>query len=313
MVDYQEIYDEAVSMFAAATGEIMTPELLFIDKFTDLKLISDVMKRNRIPQAGVDLKHFEELDAELLFGGTGNVLVIRTDTGSDRQQLIHAILHELARLYLRGREQIEFEPNDTFISVGHAIWSEVSAQLLARALDDDGVPAMLYETDLIKILGDASPQNLAGYAVEILALCDAVSWGVYALFVRKLCDGGHSALRITQWMLFYGTLLSVPAMFVSGYELKLGKMAEGLNLLNMLFLALVASVLCFFAWTRATEIIGEVRTSAWVYTQPAVTAAAGLIFIGENVTVATLLGIALVTAGLMLSEGFIRMPRFKRR
>ena len=169
MVDYQEIYNEAVSMFAAATGETMKPELLFIDKFTDLKLISDVMKRNRIPQAGVDLKHFEELDAELLFGGIGNVLVIRTDTGSDRQQLIHAILHQLARLYLRGREQIEFEPDDTFISVGHAIWSEVSAQLLARAIDDDGVPVMLYETDLIKILGDASPQNLAGYAVEILA------------------------------------------------------------------------------------------------------------------------------------------------
>ncbi|MDY6321465.1 MAG: DMT family transporter [Succinivibrio sp.] len=161
----------------------------------------------------------------------------------------------------------------------------------------------------------SAPELSAGNGIlgEILALCDAVSWGVYALFVRKLCDGGHSALRITQWMLFYGTLLSVPAMFVSGYELKLGKMAEGLNLLNMLFLALVASVLCFFAWTRATEIIGEVRTSAWVYTQPAVTAAAGLIFIGENVTAATLLGIALVTAGLMLSEGFIRMPRFKRR
>ena len=30
MVGYQEIYNEAVSMFAAATGEIMTPELLFI-------------------------------------------------------------------------------------------------------------------------------------------------------------------------------------------------------------------------------------------------------------------------------------------
>ena len=130
MNDYQEIYNEAVSMFAAATGETMTTE-----------------------------SPFDE-------GENGSV--IRLGTENERKQAIHAILHELARQYLREREQIEFEPDDTFIATGYAIWSEVSAELLARAIEEDGVPVMLYEMALAEVPGEAGPQEMARYAVEIL-------------------------------------------------------------------------------------------------------------------------------------------------
>ena len=130
MNDYQEIYNEAVSMFAAATGETMTPEFPSSEN--------------------------------------SNILMTLTETEQGRRQAKHAILHELARQYLHEREQIEFEPEDTFIATGHAIWSEVSAELLARAIDEDGVPVMLYEMDLSEVPAEAGPQEMARYAIEIL-------------------------------------------------------------------------------------------------------------------------------------------------
>ncbi|MBQ9015966.1 MAG: hypothetical protein IJ109_07555 [Firmicutes bacterium] len=169
MKDYTEIYNEAASVFAQATGAKLTPELLFIDQFTDLKVIEDALKRNQVPIADIDLAHFDGLQAEALFGEIGNVLAIRIDAEGSRQELIHAILHELARQLLHERETVEFTEDDAFIAAGYEIWSEFAAEMLARAINVEniGVPMMLYELDPAKFLEEAQLRGFARYAVEV--------------------------------------------------------------------------------------------------------------------------------------------------
>ena len=73
--------------------------------------------------------------------------------------------------------------------------------------------------------------------------------------------------------------------------------------MNFLFLGVLASSACFFTWNKALELIGGVSTNVYLYFQSVVTAAFAVIFIDEKVTQYTILGMVLVTLGLMLSQG----------
>ena len=63
-----------------------------------------------------------------------------------------------------------------------------------------------------------------------------------------------------------------------------------------------ASALCFLAWNKATALIGSVATNVYLYLMPVITVAASALILGEPVTALTLAAIALILAGLALSQ-----------
>ncbi len=139
---------------------------------------------------------------------------------------------------------------------------------------------------------------------DFMALMAAIGWALYTMCVRKLYAAGYKSAEITRAIFFYALIMVIPMMCYWGYEVKPDLLIKPVNLLNYLFLGLGATTVCFFAWNVAVKLIGAVKTTFYIYLQPVVTAVGAVFLISESLTVYTVGGIILITAGLILSENY---------
>lgn len=137
---------------------------------------------------------------------------------------------------------------------------------------------------------------------DLLALGAALSWAFYMVLTKRIEGFGHSSVQTTRRIFFYGLLFSVPVLIKSGFSTDLSRFSELPNLLNMLYLGVGASALCFVTWNWATGVLGAVRTSAYIYLNPVVTIAASMLILDERLGVASAIGVGLTLLGLFLSE-----------
>lgn len=135
-----------------------------------------------------------------------------------------------------------------------------------------------------------------------LALAAAFVWACYSILTRKIAGFGCAAILATRRTFAYGLLFMMPTLLLSGFDPGLERFADLENLLNMLYLGLGASALCFVTWAVAVRALGAVRTSAYIYLVPVVTVTASALILGEPVTWMTVAGTALAVVGLLLSE-----------
>lgn len=80
------------------------------------------------------------------------------------------------------------------------------------------------------------------------------------------------------------------------------RFADPLMLGNLLFLAVLASAVCYMTWNAALKSIGSVTANVYVYLSPVITLIASAIFLGEPITARAVGAIALILAGLWLSQ-----------
>jgi drug/metabolite transporter (DMT)-like permease len=141
---------------------------------------------------------------------------------------------------------------------------------------------------------------------DILALAAGILWGVYSLFMGKINALGYPTLAATRRMFFYALICMIPLGFfaVPSFDAAFNatRFLRPLNALNLLFLGVAASALCFASWNKASKILGVVRASAFIYAIPAVTVCAAALFIHERITAFSIAGMALTTAGLVITE-----------
>lgn len=94
----------------------------------------------------------------------------------------------------------------------------------------------------------------------------------------------------------------LPALFLFGFRLKLARFGNPVYLLNIIYLGIGASALCFVTWNFAVKVLGAVKTSVYIYMVPVITAVTSVLILHEKITVLAGLGMALTLAGLFLSE-----------
>lgn len=102
-----------------------------------------------------------------------------------------------------------------------------------------------------------------------------------------------------------GDLLALLAAFLWAcyyFQWDLTRFANPVYLLNILFLGLGASALCFVTWNFAVKRLGAVRTSIYIYMVPVITLIASVLILHEPFTWMTGAGMFLTLAGLLLSE-----------
>ncbi len=85
-------------------------------------------------------------------------------------------------------------------------------------------------------------------------------------------------------------------------EMGLGRFADMTNLLNILYLGLGASALCFVTWNLAVKALGAVKTSVYIYMVPVITVVTSALVLQEPVTWTSAVGTVLAVTGLFLSE-----------
>ena len=162
-----------------------------------------------------------------------------------------------------------------------------------------GFFAAMFGIGLISFNGASLQLNPIG---DLLALLAAFLWACYSILTRKISDYGYNTILTTRRIFFYGLLFMIPALFLFDFKLDLSRFVNPVYLLNILFLGLGASALCFVTWNFAVKVLGAVKTSIYIYLVPVITVAASVLIIHEPFTWITGTGTVLTLAGLVISE-----------
>jgi len=142
--------------------------------------------------------------------------------------------------------------------------------------------------------------NPLGY---ILAAIAAIVWAVYSILMRKISEFQYNTIACTRKVFFYGLFFMIPAIFMFDFKLRLDRFINLSNFLNIIYLGLGASALCFVTWNWSVKVLGAVKTSVYIYIVPVITVVSSAVLLQEKITVIAMVGIVLTLAGLFISEG----------
>lgn len=137
---------------------------------------------------------------------------------------------------------------------------------------------------------------------DILSMGAALVWACYSLLTRRIGGLGHPVVLTTRRIFFYGILCMVPALFFFDFQMDLHRFSRLPSLLNLLYLGMGASALCFVTWNYGVKVLGAVRTSVYIYLVPVITIVTSMLFLKEPVTWMSAAGTALTIVGLVVSE-----------
>lgn len=152
---------------------------------------------------------------------------------------------------------------------------------------------------LISFNGSALELNPMG---DLLAVIAALVWACYSILTRKISSFGYPVILSTRRTFFYGILFMIPALFFFDFQLDLSRFTNTTYLLNILFLGLGASALCFVTWNFAVKELGAIKTSVYIYLVPVITVITSVLILHERLTLLAGLGTILTLIGLFLSE-----------
>ena len=141
---------------------------------------------------------------------------------------------------------------------------------------------------------------------DMLAFGACLCWAVYSLLMKKALED-YSTLFITRKVFFYGIITIIPYYILRPEEASIFNLSifQSFNytiLLNLLFLAVVASLLCYLIWNWVISKLGAVVATNWVYFNPITTILFAWWLLHEQITIWFLLGTILILAGMYLSD-----------
>ena len=137
---------------------------------------------------------------------------------------------------------------------------------------------------------------------DLLSLLAALSWAFYSVVIKKINPPQQAVFALTRKVFFYGLLLMLPVLPLFHFRLGLARLVVWSDLLNLLFLGVVASALCYVTWNYAVQHLGPVRTSSYIYAIPVVTIVVSALVLNETITLVAVIGMALILVGMALSE-----------
>lgn len=144
---------------------------------------------------------------------------------------------------------------------------------------------------------------------DILAVVAALVWAVYSLLTRKISSYGLNTIGTTRKIFTYGILFMLPFLFVFDFNLDVQKVIKPEYAINLIYLGLGASALCFVTWNYAVGVLGTVKTSVYIYIVPVITATSSVIALNEKITWIAAIGIGLTLIGLFLSESKLKFRK----
>ena len=141
---------------------------------------------------------------------------------------------------------------------------------------------------------------------DLLAFAACLCWAVYSLLM-KVAVRNHSSLFITRKVFIYGLLTIIPYYILVPSEASIFfsspfHLFTISTILNLLFLGVVASMLCYLIWNWVIGKLGPVIATNWVYFNPITTILFAWWLLDEKITIWFLLGSALILLGMYLAD-----------
>lgn len=163
-------------------------------------------------------------------------------------------------------------------------WPLVGGTLLALT----GMALMVFEGQRIQFSAKG----------DLLAIGAALCWAVYSLFMGQMTRE-YGTLTATRKVFFYGLLTILPFLGRCGGSFSPDILSRPAVWGNLLFLGLVASLVCFLIWNRVMGKLGNVTSTNYVYLNPIFTLLSAMAFLGERMTLMAALGSAAILLGVI--------------
>lgn len=133
---------------------------------------------------------------------------------------------------------------------------------------------------------------------DLILLGSAAVWAIYTVGSRPLLER-YGSVAPTAWTLWIGALglflIGIPELTRLRWE-AIGAPAWG----GLLFSSLFSIALAYLIWYRGVERLGGARTAVFSNLTPVVALATGALWLGERLTLASLLGASMVLGGILL-------------
>ena len=167
---------------------------------------------------------------------------------------------------------------------------------------------LFYISSLLALAGVAMIVYNGSYSMDInpvgyaLALIAAVGWAVYSIAVKKV-ENRYSNVFITRKIFFYGVITILPLLWINRHEMSSpASLIENTAIVgNVLFLGVLASLICFILWNIVLRHLGVVASTNYLFLNPVVTLVASFIFLDEKITSMSIIGSIAVLAGVIIA------------
>lgn len=154
-----------------------------------------------------------------------------------------------------------------------------------------GISIVVYNGKVLKL----NPKG------DLMAIISAVLFSVYSILIKKVNDK-YNQIFVVRKIFFYGIVTMLPILFISKASIFKVSSLDINIVLNLLFLSVFASVLCFLMWNKAINIIGSIKTTNYIYLVPLITMISSNIILGENISALMLLGGLLIFVGVYVNQ-----------
>jgi len=136
---------------------------------------------------------------------------------------------------------------------------------------------------------------------DILTLIAAFMWAFYCLILRRM-NTKYSTIFFTRKVFFYGVITLIPFIPFNPIRFDTAILFQPAVLVNLLFLGIVASLLCFIMWNNTVKKIGPICATNYLYLVPLVTMITSALVIDEKITYITVIGSCLIIFGVYMAE-----------
>lgn len=144
--------------------------------------------------------------------------------------------------------------------------------------------------------------GLQSFLGDLLAFGAVVSWSIYSIIIPKLLSR-YTTLFITRKVFFYGMCSVLIVLAVSDLPLlPIEVLSRPLVLTNLLYLGLIASLFCFWAFNIVMGRLGVVVTNNYGYLTPVVTFVSAIVVLGDKFTVIGAIGVVVTLVGLYIAQ-----------
>ena len=136
---------------------------------------------------------------------------------------------------------------------------------------------------------------------DLLALCGAITFALYSSLLKNAPKSYHPIV-ITRKSFFYGLVLMLAYYLAEGKTLNYEELYKKVVWENILFLGIFSSGLAFLLYQQGVKRIGSIKASNYIYLVPLLTAATGVLALGEVITFKMLIAGVLILLGLYVAQ-----------
>jgi len=169
-----------------------------------------------------------------------------------------------------------------------------------RLTKNQMIGAVLSVGGIYFVVGTGAHFSGTTLAGDLITLCGVGCWAVYTVASRALLER-YTPLVVTGVTMALGSAIYVPAAIPGMLTMNVGAVPVWVWV-AVVFSSFLALNVAYLIWYTAVQRIGNIRTSVYSNVTPLVAITVAATFLGERITMTTLVGAAAILGGVFVTR-----------